>query len=215
VDPAGLSGRNRKLAGHHQTIQASKHYRAAGWREGDHAALDRLLPLIRSELHRLARHHLGRERKNHTMQPSSLVQEAFLRLMPGVYAGWRNRAHFFAVASQVMRHVLVDYARERRRVKRGGGAVHITVDAGVVLSAEQVEQIVAVDLALQRLEKADVRKSKVLEMRFFGGLSVEETAAVLGVAPNTVIRDWNFARAWLRRELGGTGTADCGSMAPN
>lgn len=185
----------------------------AGWREGDRAALDRLLPLIRAELQRLARRHLGRERKNHTMQPSSLVQEAFVRLLPGVDAGWRNRAHFFAVASQVMRHVLVDYARERRRVKRGGAAVHIPVDAAVVLSSEQVEEIVAVDLALERLAKTDERKSRVLEMRFFGGLSVEETAEVLGVAPNTVIRDWNFARAWLRRELGGAGTAECGTLA--
>jgi RNA polymerase sigma factor (TIGR02999 family) len=187
----------------------------AGWREGDRAALDRLLPLIRTELHRLARRHLGRERKNHTMQPSSLVQETFLRLLPGVDAGWRNRAHFFAVASQVMRHVLVDYARERRRVKRGGGAAHIPIDAGVILSSGQVEQIVAVDLALQRLAKVDERKGRVLEMRFFGGLSVEETAEVLGVAPNTVIRDWNFARAWLRRELRGAGTADSGTMVPN
>ena len=147
------------------------------------------------------------------MQPSSLVQEAFLRLLPGAEAGWRNRTHFFAVASQVMRHVLVDYARQRRRVKRGAGAVHVPVEAAVVLSSEQVEQVVAVDLALQRLAKKDQRKSKVLEMRFFGGLSVEETAEVLGVAPNTVIRDWNFARAWLRRELSGAGTSDSGTMA--
>jgi RNA polymerase sigma factor (TIGR02999 family) len=187
----------------------------AGWQGGDRAALDRLLPLIHSELHRLARRHLGRERKNHTMQPSSLVQEAFLRLLPGVDARWRNRTHFFAVASQVMRHVLVDYARERRRLKRGGAAVHIPVDSAVVLSPEQVEQIVEIDLALQRLAKVDERKSRVLEMRFFGGLSVEETAEVLGVAPNTVIRDWNFARAWLRRELGGARRSGCGTVATN
>jgi RNA polymerase sigma factor (TIGR02999 family) len=112
-----------------------------------------------------------------------------------------------------MRHILVDYARERRRLKRGGAAVHIPVDAAVVLSPEQVEEIVAVDLALERLARTDERKSKVLEMRFFSGLSVEETAEVLGVAPNTVIRDWNFARAWLRRELSGAGTSDCGKMA--
>jgi RNA polymerase sigma-70 factor, ECF subfamily len=186
----------------------------AGWREGDSAALDHLLPLIRSELYRLARRHLGRERKDHTMQPSSLVQEAFVRLLPGG-SGWQSRAHFFAVASQVMRHVLVDHARDRRRVKRGGAAVHIPVDAAVVLSPEQVEQIVAMDLALQRLAKSDERKSRVFEMRFFGGLSVEETAEVLGVAPNTVIRDWNFARAWLRRELSDAGTTDCGPMAAN
>jgi RNA polymerase sigma factor (TIGR02999 family) len=174
----------------------------AGWREGDRAALDQLLPLISAELNRLARCHLGRERKNHTLQPSSLVQEAFLRLLPNRNIDWRNRAHFFAVASQVMRHVLVDYARERQRGKRGGGAVHIPLDAAVVLSPDQVEHIVAVDLALERLAKTDERKSRVLEMRFFGGLSVEETAEALGVAPNTVIRDWHFARAWLRRELG-------------
>jgi RNA polymerase sigma-70 factor, ECF subfamily len=163
-------------------------------------------------LHRLARRHLGRERKDHSMQPSSLVQEAFLRLLPRADAGWRNRAHFFAVASQVMRHILVDYARERHRTKRGGAAVHIPVDAAVVLSSDQVEEIVAVDLALQRLASTDKRKAKVLEMRFFGGLSVEETAEVLGVAPNTVIRDWNFARAWLRRELSGGRISDRGTL---
>jgi RNA polymerase sigma factor (TIGR02999 family) len=185
----------------------------AGLRDGDRAAVDRLLPLIRAELLRLARRHLGRERKDHSMQPSSLVQEAFLRLLPGVDAGWRDRAHFFAVASQVMRHILVDYAREKRREKRGGGAVHIPVDAAVVLSSDQVEEIVGLDLALQRLAQTDERKSKVFEMRFFGGLSVDETAEVLRVAPNTVIRDWNFARAWLRRELSGTGKSDCGPLA--
>ena len=187
----------------------------AGWREGDRGALDNLFPLIRTELYRLARRHLGRENKNHAMQPSSLVQEAFLRLLPGAGVEWENRAHFFAVASQVMRHVLVDYARERRRAKRGGAAVHIPVDAAVVLSPQQVEHIVALDLALQRLAKSDERKSRVFEMRFFGGLSVEEAAEVLGVAPNTVIRDWNFARAWLRRELSGAGTTDRGPMAAN
>lgn len=184
----------------------------ADWREGDHEALDRLLPLIYTELHHLARRHLGRERKDHSMQPSSLVQEAFLRLLPRADAGWRNRAHFFAVASQVMRHILVDYARERHRTKRGGAAVHIPVDAAVVLSSDQVEEIVAVDLALQRLANTDKRKAKVFEMRFFGGLSVEETAEVLGVAPNTVIRDWNFARAWLRRELSGGRISDRGTQ---
>jgi len=183
------------------------------WRDGDRSAMERLLPLIRTELERLARRHLGRERKNHTMQPSSLVQETFLRLLPGGHAGWRDRAHFFAAASQVMRHVLVDYARERRRVKRAGAAVHIPVDAAVILSREQVEQVVAVDLALQRLAQADERKSRVFEMRFFGGLTVEETAEVLGVAPNTVNRDWNFARAWLRREPGGAGTTRYGAVA--
>jgi len=190
----------------------------AGWRQGDRSALDRLLPLVRAELDRVARRHIGREGPQHSMQPSSLVQEAFVRLLPGGpgrNVPWQNRAHFFAVASQVMRHVLVDHARERLRQKRGGGAVHIPIDAAVVLSSQQVEQIVAVDLALQRLAAADERKSRVFEMRFFGGLTVEEVAEVLRVAPNTVIRDWNFARAWLRRELGGAERADSGPVAPD
>ena len=173
----------------------------ADWRKGDRAALDCLVPLIGAELRQLARRHLGHERRDHPMQPSSLVQEAFLRLLPGADAGWRDRAHFFAVASHVMRHVLVDYARAKGRVKRGGDAVHIPVDIAVALSPEQLEEVVAVDLALEHLARTDERKSRVFEMRFFGGLSVEETAAVLGVAPNTVIRDWTFARAWLRHEL--------------
>ena len=185
----------------------------AGWREGDRTAMERLYPLIRAELHRLARRHLGREGKHNTVQPSTLVQEAVLRLLPAANSGWRDRAHFYAVASHVMRHVLVDYARGRLRQKRGGGANHIPIDAAVVLSPQQVEQIVAVDLALQRLAKADERKCRVFEMRFFGGLSVEEAAEVLGVGSNTVIRDWDFARAWLRRELGATGNTSRGTLA--
>lgn len=183
------------------------------WRQGDRAALDRLWPLIRTDLLGLARRHLKSERKNHTIQPSSLVQEAFVRLMPEGDSGWNDRAHFYAVASQIMRHVLVDYARRRLRQKRGSGAVHIPIDAAAVLAPRQVEQIVAVDLALQRLAKADERKSRVFEMRFFGGLTVEEVGAILGVSPNTVIRDWNFARAWIKRELGNPGTIDRGTLA--
>jgi len=171
------------------------------WQSGDRSALDRLLPLIQRELDRIARRHLARERKGHSMQPSSLVQEAFIRLLPGHDLEWRDRAHFFAAASCVMRHVLVDHARQRRREKRGRAAVHIPIDLAAVLSPDQVEEVVAIDLALQRLAAFDERKSKVLEMRLFGGLSIEETAAALGIGPNTVLRDWNFARAWLRREL--------------
>jgi RNA polymerase sigma factor (TIGR02999 family) len=182
------------------------------WRGGDPAALDRLLPLIQRELHRIAQRHLAHERKGHSMQPSSLVQEAFLRLLPGRDLEWRDRAHFFAAASCVMRHVLVDHARKRRRVKRGKAAVHIPIDEVVVLSADQMEEVVAIDLALQRLALFDERKSKVLEMRLFGGLSAEETASALGVSANTVLRDWNFARAWLRRELN-PGGLDSGAPA--
>ena len=171
------------------------------WREGDADAVERLVPLIRPELRRLARRHLNREGRENTLQASSLVQEAFLRLLPAARTGWRDRAHFFALASRVMRHVLVDYARERKRLKRGGGVVHIVADDAVVLSPDRVEEIVALDLALERLAEADERRARVFEMRFFSGLSVEETADVLGVGANTVIRDWRFARAWLRREL--------------
>ena len=182
------------------------------WRGGDPAALERLLPLIQRELHRIARRHLAHEREGHSMQPSSLVQEAFLRLLPGRDLEWQDRAHFFAAASCVMRHVLVDHARKRRRVKRGKAPVHIPIDEVVVLSPDEVEEVVAIDLALQRLAVFDERKSKVLEMRLFGGLSVEETAAALGVSANTVLRDWNFARAWLRRELN-QGGLDSGAPA--
>jgi RNA polymerase sigma factor (TIGR02999 family) len=174
----------------------------ASWTAGDQAALNRLLPLIQRELQLIARRHLASERQGQSMQPSSLIQEAFLRLLPGGNIEWRDRAHFFAATSTVMRHVLVDHARKRKREKRGAGAVHIPIDTAMILSPDQVEEVVAIDLALERLAKLDERKSKVLEMRLFGGLSIEETAAALGIAPNTVLRDWNFARAWLRRELG-------------
>ena len=174
----------------------------ADWRQGDEKALDRLLPLIRADMYRIARRHLAREAKGHALQPSSLLQETFLRLLPEREATWQNRAHFFAVASTVMRHLLVDHARQRRRLKRGGAdAQHVPLDADVALSSAQVDEIVAIDLALRRLEALDARKSQVFEMRFFGGLSLEETAEALDVAPRTVARDWRFARAWLRREL--------------
>ena len=182
------------------------------WKQGDPAALSRLTPMIRRELRHIAKRHLVREGKDHFLQPSSLVQEAFVRLLPVGDTEWRSRVHFFAVASQIMRHILVDHARERSRHKRGGNAVHVNIDASVVLSPDQVDQIVAIDVALQRLEKHDERKSRVFEMRFFAGLSLEETAEALGIAPNTVIRDWNFARAWLRRELGDEATAGYESL---
>jgi len=183
------------------------------WRGGDKAALDLLIPLIREELYRIARRHLGHERKGNSIQPSSLVQEAFLRLLPARETDWRDRVHFFAVASTVMRHVLVDHARAKSRTKRGGGAVHIPLDDAVALSPERIEQVLAIDLALQRLAAKDERKSKVLEMRFFAGLTTEETAEALGIAPQTVMRDWKFASAWLRRELGGEEVEDRGALA--
>jgi len=183
------------------------------WHRGDEAALEHLAPLIRQELVRLARRKLARDGNRNSLQPSSLVQEVFLRLMPAPDVEWRSRAHFFAVASEVMRRVLVDHARQKSRAKRGGAAIHVPQDEAVMLSAQQLDDVIALDLALEHLAQRDHRKSKVFEMRFFGGLSVEETAAALGVAPNTVIRDWDFARAWLRRELGGKRTAQHGSLA--
>jgi RNA polymerase sigma-70 factor (ECF subfamily) len=174
-----------------------------GWRQGDQSALDKLIPRINRELNKIAKRQLGREQNAPAIEPSSLIQQAFVRLLAGVEVDWQSRAHFFAVASEVMRHVLVDYARARQRQKRGGAAVHVRLDAAVALSPDQLDEIVAVDLALRRLAEIDERKSRVLEMRFFGGLDVKEAAEALGVSPNTVIRDWNFARAWLRRELSG------------
>jgi RNA polymerase sigma factor (TIGR02999 family) len=181
----------------------------ASWRDGDRSALDQLVPLIRQELYRIARRHLRRELAGPMVQPSSLVQETFVRLLPDRPRGWHDRAHFFAVASMVMRHLLVDHARQRRREKRGGpAAVHVPLEVAVILSPEQVDEVVAIDLALNRLANVDERKSKVFEMRFFGGLSLEETAEALQISPTTVVRDWRFARAWLRRELtaGGDGS---------
>jgi len=172
------------------------------WQRGDRAALEDLTPLIRQELVRMARRRLAREGNRNSLQPSSLVQEVFLRMLPVPEVDWRSRAHFFAVASQVMRRVLVDHARQKNRAKRGGAAIQIPADAAVILSPEQLDEVVALDLALERLAQRDHRKSRVFEMRFFGGLSVTETAEALGVSPNTVIRDWDFARAWMRRELG-------------
>jgi RNA polymerase sigma factor (TIGR02999 family) len=172
------------------------------WRAGDTDALNQLLTIMRRELRTIARRHLANEPPGHSMEPSSLLHEALLRLLSARPIEWQNRGHFFGVASQVMRHVLVDHARRRRRVKRGGPMREAPIDAATALSSDQLEEVIAIDLALQRLTELDERKSQVFEMRFFGGLTVEETAAALGISENTVIRDWSFARAWLRRELG-------------
>jgi len=171
------------------------------WRNGDRGALDRVALLVHSDLVHIARARLGRVRRHHTLQPTALVNEAFVRLLGGHQVAWHDRAHFFAVAAQVMRHVLVDYARERHRAKRRGSAAHIQIGEAVVLAPDRLEELLAIDEALDNLAAIDPRKSQVVEMRFFGGLEVEETAEVLGVTPNTVIRDWQFARAWLRARL--------------
>jgi RNA polymerase sigma factor (TIGR02999 family) len=172
------------------------------WRAGDPDALNRLLPVIRRELRAIARRHLAGEARDHSMGTSSLLNEAFVRLLSGRQIDWQNRAHFFSVVSQVMRHVLIDHARRKRRVKRGGPIRDAPIDSATALTSDQLEEVIAIDLALQRLAQQDERKSRVFEMRFFGGLTVGETAAALGISENTVIRDWSFACAWLRRDLG-------------
>ncbi|MBC7930810.1 MAG: sigma-70 family RNA polymerase sigma factor [Rubrivivax sp.] len=171
------------------------------WREGDEAALDRLMPLVYEELRRMAAHYMRGEREGHTLQASALVNEAYLRLADHRNMQWEGRAHFFGVASQAMRRVLVDHARTRGYQKRGGGQEKIPLEDAAVVAAQPGSDIVALDEALKELARFDERKARIVELRYFGGLSVEETAEVLGVAPITVIRDWNTAKAWLLREL--------------
>jgi RNA polymerase sigma factor (TIGR02999 family) len=172
------------------------------WNGGDESALEKLIPLVYEELHRLAHHYIGGERPGHTLQTTALVNEAYLRLIDSSRVRWQNRAHFFAVSAQLMRRVLVDFARSRRYQKRGGGARHVSLDEALTASQERGAELIALDDALTALEAADARASKVVELRFFGGLSIEETAEVLSVSPETVKRDWNWAKAWLLRELG-------------
>ena len=171
------------------------------WRNGDQAAFEQLLPLIYDELRRLARRYLRRERAGHTLQTSALVHEAYLRLAGGEGADFENRAHFFGVAAHAMRRVLVNYARRRNFAKRGGAAQHVELEEAATLAAERAAEVVALDEALQELARLDPRKCRVMELRYFGGLSVEETAVALGISVATVMREWNTARAWLRREL--------------
>jgi len=178
------------------------------WQAGDHAALDKLLPAIQPELRRIARRHMAAERRGHVLQPTALVNEAYLRLAASKDIQWQGRAQFFAVAAQVMRHILVDHARERARAKRGGGAFRISLSDAEHLAMPRPPDVVALDDALNALEKFDRRKSKVIELRFFGGLSLQETADVLRVSVGTVRRDWSLARAWLYRELGDGGRRD-------
>jgi RNA polymerase sigma factor (TIGR02999 family) len=171
------------------------------WREGDRAALDRLMPLVHGELRRIAQNRLRGERPNHTLQPTALVNEAYLRLVDLTRVRWQNRAQFFAVAARLMRRVLVDAARGKHAGKRGGGALRVTFDEALVPSHQGDHDLIALDDAMQELAEEDPRKCQVVELRFFGGLSVEETAIALGVSSDTVARDWKFAKAWLRGQL--------------
>ena len=170
---------------------------------GDKQAESNLITAVYAELRRMAARHMRRERPGHTLQTTALVHEAYLKLIDQKGANWQNRAHFFAVAARVMRRILVDYARNRLAEKRGGGQPRLPLDEALVFSKEKSGELLALDEALERLEEKDERVHRVIELRFFGGLSVEETAEVLGIATRTVKRDWSFGRAWLRGELGG------------
>ena len=171
------------------------------WGEGDSHALQELMPLVYRELRRTAHGRLGRERPGHTLQTTALVHEAYLRLVDQREASWKNRAQFFAVAAQMMRRILVDYARARQYGKRGGSAQRVELDEAIVASKDRAAEVVALDEVLLSLAELDPRKSRVVELRVFGGLSVEETAEILEVSPGTVKRDWTLAKAWLQREM--------------
>ena len=171
------------------------------WTNGNQVARDRLMGVVYDELHRLAHRYMRRESPGHTLQTSALLNEAFVRLVDQKNVQWQNRAHFFAIAAQMMRRILVDYARSRNYAKRGGGARAISLDEGLIVSDARNEEVVNVHEALERLTEFDSRKGQIVELRFFGGLSIEETAEVLSVSPGTVMRDWTLAKAWLRREM--------------
>jgi RNA polymerase sigma factor (TIGR02999 family) len=171
------------------------------WREGDKTAFDRLMPLVYSELRRLAHAYMRRQRPNQTLQTSALINEAYLRLVDHKRMRWQNRAHFYAVAAQAMRRILVDRARSRYAAKRGGSTIRVSIDEAAVVAEERAAEVLALDAALIDLAKMDERKGRIVELRYFGGLSVAETAEVLGVSAVTVMREWRSAKGWLRRAL--------------
>jgi RNA polymerase sigma factor (TIGR02999 family) len=171
------------------------------WGNGNQAALDKLMPLVHEELRRLAHYYMRRERPGHTLQTSALVDEAYLRLIDQKNLHWQNRAHFFAISAQLMRRILVDHARSHHYAKRGGGAHKVSLGEAMMVSREPGPHLIALDEALTGLADIDPRKSEIVEMRFFGGLSVEETADALKLSPRTVMREWSMAKAWLYRTL--------------
>jgi RNA polymerase sigma-70 factor (ECF subfamily) len=171
------------------------------WSGGDRTGLDELFPQIQGELHKMARRYMRSERSGHTLQTTALVNELFLKLAGSQNVSWQNRAHFFAIAAHAMRLVLVDHARSVGRVKRGGGNYRLELDESCAVTQQDWSELIDLHLALEKLAKIDSRKSRVVELRYFGGLEVREVADVLRVSPNTVIRDWRLAKAWLRREL--------------
>jgi len=171
------------------------------WRQGDQSALERLIPLVEDELHKIAHRYMSRENPGHLLQTTALVNEAFLRLIDQSRVSWQNRAHFFGIAAQIMRRILLNHARDQKRIKRGGGGIQLSLSEAEAVSAEQSAELIALDEALNRLALIDERKSRIVELRYFGGLSVNETAEALQVSPITVARDWNLAKAWLAREI--------------
>jgi len=175
------------------------------WSTGDGNARDQVMLLVYEELHRMAHRYMRKERPGHTLQTSALVHEAYVRLVDQTDVEWQNRAHFYGIAAQMMRRILVDHARSRQYAKRGGDAHPVSLDEGAIVSEERTAEVIALDEALAGLAVIDQRKSQIVELRFFGGLSIEETAGVLAVSPGTVMRDWTLAKAWLRREMGATG----------
>jgi RNA polymerase sigma factor (TIGR02999 family) len=175
--------------------------RLIAWGAGDRAALDQLLPIVYQELRRIAGNYLRQENPGHTLQPTALVHEAWLRLISQTRVNWRNRAQFFGVAAQLMRRILVDHAKTKHREKRGGDAVKLSLDDVINLSRERAADLLSLDDALGELGRIDGRKSRVVELRYFGGFSVEETAQILGVSPETVMRDWKLAKAWLYQQI--------------
>ena len=174
------------------------------WSKGDNAALDQLVPLVYPELRRLAQRYMRRENSAHTLQTSALINEAYLRIVDQQEVEWQDRAHFFAVAAQVMRHILIDHARRHRYAKRGAGARHVPLDETAIISQERATEFLALDDALTRLAAIDARKSQIVELRFFGGLTVEEIAEVMKLSPITIKREWRSAKAWLHSEIAGS-----------
>ncbi len=173
----------------------------AAWSDGDKTSLERLMPMVEQELRRIAHNYMRRENVNHTLQTTALVNEAYLKLVDQTRIDWKNRVQFFGISAHLMRRILLNHARDRTAAKRGGGAMHVNYDDVSVLSPEKSDELIALDEALERLEKFDKLKSRIVEMRYFGGLTIEETAEVLGIAEPTVSLHWRLARAWLRNEL--------------
>lgn len=177
------------------------------WRDGDRHALDALMPLVYEELRRLAHYYLQRERSDHTLQSTALVHEAYMRLAGQSPPQWQNRAHFFGIAAHIMRQILVEYARSHAAAKRGGGACRVTIDDAVALPAQAEVDVVALDKALTELSEMDEQQGRIVELRFFSGLTIEDTSEVLGISPATVKREWVTARAWLHRAMSGEAPA--------